>query len=57
MRKVRISLGAKDIYGMAMHAEDYKKIYDVKGETPLTVIIVVRGEKWIFNKRDIIYNE
>lgn len=57
MRKVRIAIGSRDIYGMAMHGDDYKKIYQVVGETPTTVIINVRGERRCFNKTEIEYSE
>lgn len=56
MFKVRIALGATDIYGQALHIDDYKLVYDVVGETPTTVMINVRGERRTFSKVDITYS-
>ena len=56
MFKVRIALGACDVYGQALHIDDYKQVYDVVGETPTTVMIKVRGERRTFSKVDITYS-
>ena len=56
MFKVRIALGASDIYGEKLHVDDYKLVYDVVGETPTTVMISVRGERRTFSKVDITYS-
>lgn len=56
MFKVRIALGACDVYGEKLHVDDYKQVYDVVGETPTTVMIKVRGERRTFNKADITYS-
>ena len=57
MRKIRLSVGARDIYGKGLSKDDYKPIYNVKGETPMTVIIMVQGEKRVFSKTDLVYSE
>lgn len=57
MRKIRLSVGARDIYGKRLNTDDYKPVYSVKGETPMTVIIVVQGEKRVFSKTDLVYSE
>lgn len=57
MRKVRLTIGSRDIYDVPLHGDDYKKVYQVVGETPMTVIINVRGERRCFNKTEIEYSE
>ena len=57
MRKVRIAIGSRDIYDVPLHGDEYKIVYQVVGETPMTVIINVRGERRCFNKVDIEYSE